>query len=180
MELVALSNMYTRTIVLYMCNEQNDGMHHQIVFPNDVEHVALRELVNPVSYIRDSLSTLTCSLISNNKLVLDMIRIGYIYCYAKQGFIQRGGETGIPPPRIYENFIIIEKSVQIVNGDKYPLTFPRFVDASIDSPPPPPPKPKILYEILLKTYYDWLSNKNCCRADATCSIVICMAWTDDL
>ena len=42
--------------------------------------------------------------------------------------------------------VIIEKSVQIVNDDKYPLTFPRFVDASIDSPPP---KPKILYETLL-------------------------------
>ena len=56
-----------------------------------------------------------------------------------QGFIQRGGrgETGIPPPRICEKFIIIiiENSVQIVNDDKYPLTFPCFVDASIDSPP---------------------------------------------
>ena len=57
-----------------------------------------------------------------------------------------GGNWDPPPlPRIYENFIIIEKSVQIVNDDKYPLTFPRFVDASIDSPP----KPKILYETLL-------------------------------
>ena len=69
-----------------------------------------------------------------------------------QGFIQRGGETGIPPlcsipPPPKEIYIIIEKSVQIINDDKYPLTFPRFVDASIDSPP----KPKILYETLIAT-----------------------------
>ena len=36
-----------------------------------------------------------------------------------------------------ENFIIIEKSAQIVNDDKYKL---RFVDAPIDSPPPPQAK----------------------------------------
>ena len=33
-------------------------------------------------------------------------------------------------------YYYIEKSVQNVNDDKYPLTFPRFVDASIDPPPP--------------------------------------------
>ena len=134
MELVALSNMYTRTIVLYMCNEQNDGMHHQIVFPNDVEQVSLKELVNPVSLHQRKFIHVDL-LLDLDKLVLDMICIGYMYCYAKQGFIQRGGGNWDfpppPPPRIYENFIIIEKSVQIVNGDKYPLTFPRFVDASI-------------------------------------------------
>ena len=46
-----------------------------------------------------------------------------------------------PPPEICNKFIIIEKSV---NDDQYPLTFPRFVDASIDSP-----QAKILYETLI-------------------------------
>ena len=32
-------------------------------------------------------------------------------------------------------FIIIEKSLQIVNDEKYPLTFPCFVDVPIDPPP---------------------------------------------
>lgn len=55
-ELVALSNLYTRTIVLYMCDEQNDSLHHRIVFPNDAERVPLKELVNPVSYYRETSS----------------------------------------------------------------------------------------------------------------------------
>ena len=62
-------------------------------------------------------------------------------------FYTEGGELEFPPPKI----LIIEKSVQIVNDDKYPLTFPRFVDASID--PPPPPKPEILYETLMFKCY---------------------------
>ena len=56
-------------------------------------------------------------------------------------FHTEGGKLGFPPQvsvfppkNLRKFFIIIEKSVQIVNDDKYLLTFPRFVDASIDFP----------------------------------------------
>ena len=45
-----------------------------------------------------------------------------------------------------------------------PLTFPRFVDTPINSPPPPPPKPKILYETLVSMYYN---NTHSCTSPDT-------------
>ena len=41
-------------------------------------------------------------------------------CVCVQGFIQRGGKLGFPPPQEFEK-LYIEKSVQIVNDDKYKL-----------------------------------------------------------
>ena len=82
-----------------------------------------------------------------------------------------GGGSGIPPPppRIWEKFIVIEKSVQIVNDDKLcelfmtgtkftdctPIFFSKYVENFISvlcwciNIYIPPPKPKILYETLL-------------------------------
>lgn len=48
-ELVALSNLYNRMIVLYMYDEQNDSLSHQVFHPNGVEGVPLKEQANPVS-----------------------------------------------------------------------------------------------------------------------------------
>ena len=55
-----------------------------------------------------------------------------IHMYTQQGFIQRGGKLGFPPPQDFEKILLlyIEKSVQIVNDDKCELfmTGTKFTD----------------------------------------------------